>query len=394
MGKLLRFLVLACVAQVAGAQGLFKGFVPDENGTNLDDPQASKTVQQKVAPGSIIKDCPECPEMVVIPAGNFVMGSDAKADEKPQHSVRVSSFLMGKTEITQEQWTRFMGSNPSRFYDCGPNCPVENVSWNDIEEFIRELNKKTSRKYRLPTEAEWEYAARAGTATDWSFGDDATKLGNYAWYSANSRGNTHEVAQKLRNSFGLFDMHGNVWEWTQDYYKKTYDGSPSDSSPWNLDSTGKGRVLRGGSWDDYPGYLRSAYRYFYAPSARSGYVGFRVTRNLAEDDGEPKRALGLCEIKRLNYTNLSEKYASNVVKAIRPNVTFNPDGIFGNPAVDIQLGLADDGTIQSRTVVRSSGLVSWDTAALMALGKTERLPKDEEGCVPINLVITLRPKER
>ena len=159
MGKLLRFLVLACVVQAAGAQGLFKGFVPDENGTNLDAP----IQKEKLAPGTIIKECPECPEMVVIPAGSFVMGSEKNANEKPPHMVTIRSFVIGKTEVTQEQWYAVMGNNPSS--DKGSNLPVARVSWNDVERFITKLNQKTGQKYRLPSEAEWEYAARAGTTS-------------------------------------------------------------------------------------------------------------------------------------------------------------------------------------------------------------------------------------
>ena len=294
MGKLLRFLVLACVVQVSGAQGLFKGFVPDENGTNLDAPQASKTVQQKVAPGTTIKDCPECPEIVVLPSGSFLMGSPpdpgpdpfsnekpkaiGSADEKPQHRVQIQSFAIGKYEVTQEQWYAVMGNNPSE--NKGRTLPVEQVSWDDTQQFISKLNQKTGNMYRLPSEAEWEYAARAGTTTEWSFGNDESKLGNYAWHGRNSGGKTQEVGQKQPNAFGLYDMHGNVWEWTQDCWHGTYAGAPTDGSVWTAGCSGNYRVLRGGSWINFPAYLRSAIRVRNYPDVRIYIIGFRLARTL------------------------------------------------------------------------------------------------------------------
>ena len=218
--------------------------------------------------------------MVQIPAGGFIMGSEKYDDEKPSHSVYIRSFLMGKTEVTQKQWQDVMGSNPSRFTACGPECPVENISWNEIQEFIAKLNQKTGQKYRLPSEAEWEYAARAGTTTEWSFGNDESKLGNYAWYERNSGGKTQVVAQKLPNAFGLFNIHGNVWEWTQDCWHRNYAGAPADGSAWVTGCYGNNRVLRGGSWSNSPGNTRSAYRYWNGPEDRYSYFGFRLARDL------------------------------------------------------------------------------------------------------------------
>ena len=297
MCKLLKFLVLACLVQVAGAQGLFKGFTPDENGTNLDAPQASQTVQQKVAPGAIIKDCPVCPEMVVLPIGSFLMGSSpdpesdpfsnekpktiGEAREKPQHRVQIQSFAIGKYEVTQEQWFAVMGTNPSA--NKGRTLPVERVSWDDIQQFIAKLNQKTGQKYRLPSEAEWEYAARAGSTTEWSHGNDESKLGNYAWYGRNSGGKTQEVGQKLPNAFGLYDMHGNVWEWTQDCWHENYAGAPTDGSAWTTGCGGEGRVLRGGSLSYAPiepAGLRSSIRDSFRPDNRNENLGFRLAGTL------------------------------------------------------------------------------------------------------------------
>jgi len=218
--------------------------------------------------------------MVVIPAGRFTMGSEKNKDEMPPHSVYVRSFLMGKTEVTQKQWQEVMGRNPSRFAACGPDCPVEMVSWEDVQQFIAKLNQKTGQKYRLPSEAEWEYAARAGSTAEWSYGNDGSKLGDDAWFGQNSGGKTHRVGQKLPNSFGLFDIHGNVAEWTQDCWHKDYLGAPKDGSVWDTGCDSDLRVLRGGSWfTNYPVYLRSGYRV----SSRLGYAddafGFRLARD-------------------------------------------------------------------------------------------------------------------
>jgi len=193
--------LLLSVCAVQGVRAQFNvsgpGFLPDENGTNLDDQQAKKGTP-KGATVTVVKDCAECPEMVLIPAGSFVMGSMGSyrnRDEEPMHSVNLRSFLMGKTEVIQEQWEAVMGNNPSK--NKGPTLPVENVSWDDVQQFIVKLNKKTGHRYRLPSEAEWEYAARAGTTTEWSHGNDESKLGDYAWYGMSNASKTQAVGQKL-----------------------------------------------------------------------------------------------------------------------------------------------------------------------------------------------------
>ena len=161
------------------------------------------------------------------------MGSDkGNDDEKPMHEVRISKpFYLGKYEVTQGQWQAVMGNNPSRFKG-DPNRPVEQVAWEDVQAFMRKLNAiEGGTTYRLPTEAEWEYAARAGTTTAYSFGDDPRLLGEYAWYSENAKGKTHPVGQKKSNAWGLHDMHGNVWEWVQDWYSKPYpSGTVTESA--------------------------------------------------------------------------------------------------------------------------------------------------------------------
>ncbi len=220
-------------------------------------------------------------ELVRIPGGTFQMGTDSTdypwlEHSRPVHSVAISSdFYIGRYEVTQAQWQAVMGSNPSYFSGSG-DLPVEQVSWNDAVAFCNALSGITGYDIRLPSEAEWEYACRAGTTTDYSFGDDVADLGDYAWYSGNSGDTTHEVGTKLPNSWGLYDLHGNVWEWCADVWHNNYAGAPSDGGAWTTGGDPTHRVQRGGSWLNFgnPYYLRSAER---AEGAGFGdNQGFRV----------------------------------------------------------------------------------------------------------------------
>ena len=219
-------------------------------------------------------------EMLELPTGSFCMGSNnGNPDEKPVHRVAVNySFYMGRYEVTQAQWQAVMGNNPSNFKGdlAEPyiKLPVEQVSWDDAQNFINKLNELNDGfRYRLPTEAEWEYACRAGTT-----GDYAGNLGEMAWYSENSGSKTHPVGGKQPNAWGLFDMHGNVWEWCQDWYHDSYNGAPGDASAWLSRGEQKYRVLRGGSWDGNAAVLRSATRSWQQPDGpgRLSNLGFRV----------------------------------------------------------------------------------------------------------------------
>jgi len=214
-----------------------------------------------------------------VPGGEFLMGSPdnengRSSNESPQHRVTVPSFYIGKTEVTQAQWKAVMGGkNPSNFK--GDDLPVETISWNDAKEFCKKLSQMTGKTYRLPSEAEWEYACRAGTT-----GAYAGELDAMAWYSDNSGGKTHPVGRKQANRFGLFDMHGNVWEWCEDVWHDSYGGQhgnpPSDGSAWLTGGEQQYRVLRGGSWGDYSRYARSADRFRYGPGDRDFFDGVRV----------------------------------------------------------------------------------------------------------------------
>jgi formylglycine-generating enzyme required for sulfatase activity len=224
------------------------------------------------------KDCPDCPEMVAISAGNFDMGEPGET-----HRVTVKTFALGKTEVTQGQWKAVMGSNPSYFPQCGDDCPVEQVSWDDAQIFLKKLSDKTGKIYRLPSEAEWEYACRAGGQHEYCGSDTLDEVG---WYGAhatpvgNSGKNTNPVARKQANALGLYDMSGNVWEWVEDCWNSSYAGAPADGSAWTTGECSVGRVLRGGSWGGFPQFSRAAYRFRVVATYRDFSLGFRPARML------------------------------------------------------------------------------------------------------------------
>ena len=213
-------------------------------------------------------------ELVKIPAGSFMMGSNVgRGPEKPIHKVTLnSSFYMGKYEVTQTQWRAVMGNNPSKFKECA-NCPVERISWHDTQKFIQRLNEMNDGyRYRLPTEAEWEYACQAGTNRNYSEDYD-----DRAWYGMNAKGTTHPVGSKRPNAWGLADMQGNVWEWCEDWYHENYYGAPDDGSPWLNGGEQKHRVIRGGSWGYFGSWTQQfTDRWANKPNDRSDEQGFRV----------------------------------------------------------------------------------------------------------------------
>lgn len=214
-------------------------------------------------------------ELILIPAGEFLMGAnDGDMDEKPAHRVRITRpFYLAKYPTTQAQWEAVMGSNPSRFKG-DPNRPVENVSWDDVQEFLRRLTEKEGKSYRLPTEAEWEYAARAGTTTAYCFGDDPKLLREYGWYVENSEQTTHPIGQRKSNAWGLHDVHGNVWEWVNDWFDEAYYQKSPPEDPQGPED-GQYRVVRGGSWFYGARSLRVSTRRRSGPGYRSVRLGFR-----------------------------------------------------------------------------------------------------------------------
>jgi len=225
-------------------------------------------------------------EFVHVPAGTFLMGTtdlqQGSSKEKPQHLVHISkAFYLGKYEVTQKQWMAVMGNiNPSNFLS--PDHPVDEVSWNDVQLFIQRLNEKEKgNSYRLPTEAEWEYAVRAGSETDYCYGNDpeGEMLGKYAWFEQNAEQQTHPVGMLAPNAWGLYDMHGNVSEWIQDRYDKQYYLNSPAQDPLGPE-TGHKRVVRGGSWINQAYSCRSAARGYYSPDYTDSDFGFRIVKSI------------------------------------------------------------------------------------------------------------------
>ncbi|MEQ8168685.1 MAG: formylglycine-generating enzyme family protein [Candidatus Eremiobacterota bacterium] len=214
------------------------------------------------------------PDMIYIEGGTFEMGSNnGKNDEKPVHRVTLNSFYIGRYEVTNREYSVY---NPGhKGYSSKPDCPVECVSWNDATDYCKWLSKNTGKNYRLPTEAEWEYACRGGTTTEYYWGDNMDD--SYCWYINNSSGKIHPVGKKKPNPLGLYDMSGNVWEWCSDWYDVNYysispSTNPTGSVPRSL------RVSRGGSWDNNAETCRSANRFGGSQTNRDSYLGFRLVK--------------------------------------------------------------------------------------------------------------------
>ncbi len=253
-------------------------------------------------PGESFRDLDTGPEMVVIPPGKFWMGSkdgEGLTSERPRHEVTIPQpFAAGKYPVTFDEWGAYVRDGAGGFFGLGRKeeryrpgdegwgrgrRPVINVSWDDAQAYVKWLSEKTSKTYRLLSEAEWEYACRAGTEMAYSFGDGESDLGRYGWYTSNSGGKTHPVGEKLPNGFGLYDMHGNVWEWCEDCWNSSYAGKPDrieqSGEAWTAGDCNC-RVLRGGSWIDYPQDCRAARRGRYSKENRNYDIGFRVARTL------------------------------------------------------------------------------------------------------------------
>jgi formylglycine-generating enzyme required for sulfatase activity len=226
------------------------------------------------------------PQMVVIPAGSFQMGSDESTDEKPIHAVNIARpYSLAKYLVTFEEYDLFVKAKNRKFpSDQGwgrGKRPVINVSWEDAAAYASWLSDVSGKTYRLPGEAEWEYAARAATESVYYWGDSETDADSFAWFNNNSEGKTHPVGKKRPNAFGLYDIAGNVWEWLQDCWHDNYQNAPADGSAWQAQNNGDcpRRVLRGGSWDIVSVWLRSATRYRYFPGNRGDDIGFRLAQD-------------------------------------------------------------------------------------------------------------------
>jgi formylglycine-generating enzyme required for sulfatase activity len=263
---------LAALAMVAALPALFAG----------ETPSAKEKVLRRFSEELVLLT----PGKDNFPA-SFTMGSDryGTAAEKPAHKVTFGySFYVGRYEVTQELYEAIMGNNPSRWK--GPRNSVEMVDWDEANDFCRKLTAElrklkilgADQVIRLPTEAEWEYACRAGTTTDYSFGDDGGKLGDYAWFTGNAKGNDPPVGAKKGNPWGLHDMHGYVWEWCLDAWAENYDKAPDDGSP-RKEKDEKQRVVRGGAWTETADKCRSAFRQGEPVVTRTAAIGFRCVRS-------------------------------------------------------------------------------------------------------------------
>jgi formylglycine-generating enzyme required for sulfatase activity len=265
--------------------------------TKLSHEAERNLAQINLQPGQIIsfRECTMCPEMVVVPAGSFDMGSppDEKGrgdNESPQHRVTIqNNYAVGKFEVTFEEWDACVKARVcANAWDQGwgrGKRPVINVSWHEAQQYVQWLAERIGKvgSYRLLSEAEWEYAARGGKPTAYYFGEDEAELGQYAWYGGNSDEKSKPVGGKLPNAFGLFDMHGNVWEWVEDCYHKNYAGAPIDGSAWTTSCEQDYRIHRSGSWYHPAQRLRAAFRGKYASDYRDDGVGLRVARTLSID---------------------------------------------------------------------------------------------------------------
>ena len=246
------------------ATGINAGFVPEFE-------LGGKGGGSSVYGGNTYTDPVTGMEFVWVRGVCYQMGSnDGSGDERPVHKVCIDDYYIGRYEVTQKQWRTIMGNNPSRLE--GENNPVEMVSWNDIQKYIKKLNSQSGRFYRLPTEAEWEYAARGGQDHIYSGSNDVAVV---AWYDGNSGGKTHPVGRRKANGFGLYDMSGNVWEWCSDWYGENYySNSPSTNPSGSI--IGTERICRGGCWSNAPSRVRVVDRYSKYPGLRYGNLGFRL----------------------------------------------------------------------------------------------------------------------
>jgi formylglycine-generating enzyme required for sulfatase activity len=254
--------------------------------------QGHKEVETR--PGDVfrdkLKEGGEGPEMIILADGKFTMGSPGTessryTDEGPQRRVTISRpFALSIHEITFREYDSFAKATGGKLPDDGGwgrgDRPVIYVSWEDATAYARWLSEQTEQQYRLPTEAEWEYAVRAGSTTAFSFGDDPSRLGEYAWFSSNSGQKTHPVGKMKPNGWGLYDMLGNVWEWVEDDWHDNYDGAPDDGRAWVDNPRGADRVIRGGSWANFVREYRSANRGFEWPHRSYSLVGFRLSRSV------------------------------------------------------------------------------------------------------------------
>lgn len=272
-------------ADLQAGQGRSAGLTPQRDALPTATPSLAP-LPSTIESGQTIKDCDVCPELVLVPGGQFVMGDDESqnSDEKPAHKITVPAFFMGKTEVTQGQWQALMGSNPSYFKDCGESCPVENVSWAKVQVFLKKLGSLTGKMWRLPSEAEWEFAARVGSAKSSAKAEQV----NYEFANLSGVGgrdkweNTAPVGSFPANALGLHDMYGNVSEWVADCYHESYKKAPAGGGAW-MENCGRFKwgVVRGGSFYTKSGDISPTHRGQVMQNDQAPSFGFRVVRSLS-----------------------------------------------------------------------------------------------------------------
>jgi formylglycine-generating enzyme required for sulfatase activity len=252
-------------------------------GTFTAATKRAEAVEKNSLSGASYTDALTGMEFVLVKGGCYQMGDtfgDGYPNERPVHEVCLDDFYIGKFKVTQSQWKKVVGSSPAYFIDCGDNCPVENVTWDDAQLFIHILNERTGKTYRLLTEAEWEYAARSGGRREkWAGTSRQSELGDYAWYSGNSGGQPHPVGLKKPNGLGIYDMSGNVWEWVQDTYRSDAYSFHCKKNPIYT-GIGSGHAFRGGSWYYNPRGVRTTFRNHRTSGIiiRHHNIGFRIAR--------------------------------------------------------------------------------------------------------------------
>lgn len=248
-----------------------------------------KSKKQRSLNENLVKQILE--DMVLIPSGSFLMGSNkGEDDERPIHNVLVDSFYLSRHEVTQSRWKEIMRTRPwqgNNYVEEGDNFPAVMISWYDVKHFIRELNTLSNEKFRLPTEAEWEYACRGNSSTKYAHGSRKAGLNNYAWYYDNAFNKeemyAHEVGTRKANKWGLYDMAGNVYEWCYDWYSRNYYNKSPVQHPKGP-VHGKYKVVRGGDWARTDYFLRAASRRYYDPHYKDVNVGFRLAKNTAREN--------------------------------------------------------------------------------------------------------------
>jgi formylglycine-generating enzyme len=435
---------LFCLSQVAYAQvSNGEGFAPME-GVVISKARPV----QSVTPGAVFKDCDDCPEMVVIPAGQFVMGGSPGEDEgenlpkefqyenKPQHLVDVKQFAAGKFSVTRAQYEVFVSATGRKSDGCyvwtgskweidlakdwrNPDYaqderhPVACISWDDASAYVQWLSKKTGKSYRLLSEAEWEYAARAGTLTYRYWGDDGNMSCAYAngadqtakaqvpgassWAVATCNDGyayTSPVGSFQPNRFGLYDMLGNVAQWTQDCVNQNYKDAPSSGSAWISGDCSK-RVLRGGSWRYSPMFLRSAIRVWTVTAEKMSDTGFRVAVDISPVSMGAVIVTPDSFNKAVGGGKPSDSYLGRLRARVKPNIIFSDSqlqSIRGNPAAEVEVIVSPSGQITGMKLTQSSGSTAWDQAVLKAIEKTSSLPRDVNGKIPPKISFMFRPR--